>query len=92
MALTAALWKNYSLKLDCWESEVGNRNTVTIRLHKDKKGNWGRVDWEEWSRNWRPRTSRSILGPKTRPMEILQHVPGEEVWGSILAEEPSERD
>ena len=87
MALTAACRKNYRLKLNCWETGVGNRNTVTILLHKDK-GNWRRIECEKWSHTWKPRSSRSILGPKTRPMGILQHVRGEEDWGRILAEKP----
>ena len=89
MAITAKLRRNYSLKLNCWEAGVGICNTVTIRLHKDRKGNWRRINCKKWSHTWRPRSSRSIFGPKTRPMEIFQHAQGEEDWKRILAaEEP----
>ena len=88
MAIRAALRRNYRLKLNCWEAGAGNCNTVTILLQKDKNGNWRRIDCKEWSHTRRPRSSRSIFGPKTRPMEIFQHIQGEEDWKRILAEEP----
>ncbi len=91
MALTAALLEKNSLKLNCSEPGVGSRNAVMIRVHEDKNGNWRKIDFDKWRHTWRPITSRSILGPKTRPMEIARHVPGEEDRGSIPAEEPSER-
>ena len=83
MAIVAALRRNYRLKFNCWEAGVGNRNTVMILLHKDKKGNWRRINCKEWRYTWRPRSSRSIIGPETRPMEIFQLVQGEEDWERI---------
>ena len=86
MAITAALRRNYWLKLDCWEAEAGIRSTITIHLRK-KNGSWRRVQCERWSYRLRPRSSRSIFGPKTRPMDILQRVQGEADWGHMLAQE-----
>ena len=78
MAITAALRVNYRLKLNCWDDdEARGHNTITIHLQKDK-GNWRRVDCGRWSLEWKPRSSRSIFGRKTRPMDILQRVDGEE--------------
>lgn len=88
MAIVATSRRNYWLKFHCWEvgPGVGVRNTITLHLHKEK-GNWRRKDCEVWGYGWRPRSSRSIFGAKTRPMEIPQQVQGERDWARILAEE-----
>ena len=85
--LVATFRKEYSLKLNCWDAKAGTQNTVTIQLRKDGQGNWRRVDCGEWSHTWKPRSSQSIFGPKTRPMGILQSVQGEEDWARILADQ-----
>ena len=87
MKIRAALRRNYWLKLNCCEAGTGIRNTITIHLRKEK-GSWRKVDCERWSYRWRPRSSRSIFGPKTGPIDILQRVQGEEDWGHMLAQNP----
>ncbi|KAI4108235.1 MAG: hypothetical protein L6R37_001108 [Teloschistes peruensis] len=97
MGLVARVRKNYWLKLNCWEPGVGTRdtvgtrnrirtrNTVTIHLQK-KNGVWRRTDCETWKHRWRPRSSRSIVGPKTHLIQIPQQVKKDGDWGRILAE------
>ena len=90
MAIVAWLRKNYWLKLNCWEigGGFGARDTITIHLQKEG-GNWRRMDCEAWDLRKMPRSSRSILGPKTRPMEIPQQAQGEPDRARFLAEEGS---
>ena len=87
MALVARNRKTYWLKLNCWDprDELGDRDTITIYLQKEGE-NWRRKNCEVLDYRRRPRSSQSVLGPKTRPMEIPQHVQGERDWGRILAE------
>lgn len=86
MTITAALRRNYELKLNCWEVGHGRKNTVTLHLQK-LKGEWRRVDCNGWTHKRAPRSSYSIAGPKTRPMGIPQKALGDPDWGHILARE-----
>lgn len=92
MALRARFRRSYKLKLNCWEPRPGRfkglfKDTITIRLEKDRQGNWRRVHCNEWSTSFSPRHSHSIFGAKTRPIQIPHTVGGEQDWGLVLAEE-----
>lgn len=82
----AFLRRNYWLKLNCWDAEAHNRNTITINLRK-KKGSWRRIHCERWSHSLSPRSSHNLLGPKTSLIEVFQRVQEEEDWGHMMARE-----
>ena len=89
MAIAAAMRIHYTLKLNCWMPGRSTFNTISIPLRK-KNGDWRRVNCDDWKYSWRPRSSRSIFGKKTRPIEIPQRVRGERDWGYALAKEQQE--